>query len=124
TVESPIELSHFVAVGVNVAVALCATDALAGVLLSQVPRVVSARRGLLIDRMATLRGAGVVYRSVLLPLSEDGATIDHVLGAANYRSSHDALTTQINFRRLPMVPRNPSSGRRQSGWASTSRVAK
>jgi len=33
-VESPIELSHFVVVGVNLAVALCPTDTLAGVLLS------------------------------------------------------------------------------------------
>ena len=33
--QSPIELSHFVAVGVNLAVALCPTDTLAGVLLSR-----------------------------------------------------------------------------------------
>ena len=43
-VQSPIELSHFVEVGVNLAVALCPTDTLAGVLLSQLPRVVSARQ--------------------------------------------------------------------------------
>jgi hypothetical protein len=48
-VESPIELSHFVVVGVNLAIALCPTDTLAGVLLSQVPRVVSARHGLMIE---------------------------------------------------------------------------
>ena len=35
-VQSPIELSHFLLVGVNLAVALCATDTLAGVLLSHV----------------------------------------------------------------------------------------
>jgi len=110
-----IELSHFVVVGVNLAVVLCATDTLAGVLLSQVPRVVSARRGLLINGMATLRGAGIVYRSVLLPLSEDGATIDYVLGATNYRSlrPNEALTTQANFRRLPMAPRSASDHRRR-----------
>jgi hypothetical protein len=45
-VEAPIELSHFVVVGVNLAIALCPTDTLAGVLLSQVPRVVSARHGM------------------------------------------------------------------------------
>jgi hypothetical protein len=44
-VQSPIELSHFVVVGVNLAVALCPTHTLADVLLSRVPRVVSARRG-------------------------------------------------------------------------------
>jgi hypothetical protein len=38
-VESPNELSHFVVVGVNLAVALCSTDTLAGLLLSRSPRV-------------------------------------------------------------------------------------
>ena len=100
TVESPIELSYFVAVGVNLAVALCPTDTLAGMLLSRVPRVLSARRGLMIEGGATLRGEGIIYRSVLLPLSEDGVTIDHVLGATNYRSlrSDEAMTTQLIFR--------------------------
>jgi hypothetical protein len=100
TVQSPIELSHFVAVGVNLAVALCPTDTLAGMLLSRLPRVVSARRGLIIEGGATLRGVGILYRSVLLPLSEDGAAIDHVLGAANYRSlrADEALTTQVISR--------------------------
>jgi hypothetical protein len=65
-VESPIELSHFVMVGVNLAIALCPIDTLAGVLLSRVPRVVSARRGLMIEGEATLRGVGILYRSVLL----------------------------------------------------------
>jgi hypothetical protein len=99
-VESPIELSHFVVVGVNLAIALCPTDTLAGVLLSRLPRVVSARRGLIIEGGATLRGLAILYRSALLPLSEDGVDIDHVLGATNYRSlRHDeTLTTQIIFR--------------------------
>jgi hypothetical protein len=39
-VEWPIELSRFVVVGVNLAVALCPTDTLPGVLLSRVPQVV------------------------------------------------------------------------------------
>ena len=77
--QSPIELSHFVAVGVNLAVALCAADTLVGVLLSRVPQVVSSRRGLMMEGAAMLRGAGIRYRAVLLPLSEDGITIDHVL---------------------------------------------
>ena len=98
--------SHFVVVGVNLAVALCSTDTLAGTLLSSVPQVVSSRRGLMIEGGATLRGEGIRYRAVLLPLSENGATIDHVLGAMNYRllRTNEALSTQVNFRRLP-VPR-------------------
>ena len=61
----------------------------------------------MIEGMATLRGVGIRYRAVLLPLSENGATIDHVLGAMNYRllRTNEALSTQVNFRRLP-VPRN------------------
>jgi hypothetical protein len=102
-VEWSIELSHFIVVGVNLAVALCPT----GTLLSRVRQVVSSRRGLMIEGVATLRGEGIRYRAVLLPLSEDGATIDHVLGAMNYRSlrTNEALTTQVNFRPLPMAPR-------------------
>jgi hypothetical protein len=48
---------------------------------------------------------------VLLPLSEDGIAIDHVFGAANYRSlrADEARTTQIIFRRLPMAPPNISN---------------
>jgi hypothetical protein len=98
-----IELSHFVVVGVNLALALCSTDTLAGVLLSSVPQVVSSRRGLVIEGVATLREVGICYRAVLLPLSEGGASIDHVLGATNYRSlrTHEVRSTQVNFRRLP-----------------------
>ena len=102
TVEAPVELSQFVVVGLNLAIALCPTDTLAGVLLSQAPRVVSARHGLLIEGGATLRGAGIIYRAVLLPLSEGGIAIDHVLGAINYRAlrADEARSTQVNFRRL------------------------
>jgi len=105
-----IELSHFVVVGVNLAVALCPPDTLAGVLLAQVPRVVSSRRGLMMDGVAMLRDVGIRYRAVLLPLSEGGTTIDHVLGATNNRSlrTNETRTTQVNFRRL-MMPRNASS---------------
>ena len=113
-VEGSIELSHFV-----LAVALCSTDTLAGTLLSSVPQVVSSRRGLMIESVATLRGEGIRYRAVLLPLSENGATIDHVLGAMNYRllRTNEALSTQVNFRRLP-VPRNARRGKISRGGRS------
>ena len=39
-VETPLELSYFVAVGINLAVALCSADTLGGVLLSLTPQVV------------------------------------------------------------------------------------
>jgi hypothetical protein len=52
----------------------------------------------MIEGTPTLRGEGILYRSAPLPLS-DGAAIDHVLGAANYRSlrEDEALTTQVIF---------------------------
>jgi hypothetical protein len=52
-------------------------------------RVASARRGLVIEGGATLRGVDILYRSVLLPVSNNGVAIDHVLGATNYRPVRD-----------------------------------
>ena len=84
-VQSPVRLSYFVDVGNNLSVARCPNNNLAGVLLSHLPQVLSERRCLMIEGRAALRGLGVLYRSALYPLSEDGVAIDHVLGAANYR---------------------------------------
>jgi hypothetical protein len=47
-----------------------------------------SRRGLVIEGVATLREVGICYRAVLLPLSEGGSTIDHVLGATTYLAAH------------------------------------
>jgi len=96
-VQSPVELSHFITVGENLAVALCPKDTLAGVLLSHLPRVLSARRCVIVEGGATLRGAPILFRSALLPLSEDGMEIDRVLGAANHRAlrAGEAPRTQL-----------------------------
>jgi hypothetical protein len=83
--QSPVQLSHFVTVGNNLSGARCPNSTLAGVLLSHLPQVLSERRCLMIEGRASLRGIGVLYRSALYPLSEDGVAINHVLGAANYR---------------------------------------
>jgi hypothetical protein len=85
-VQSPVELSYFIAAGKNLAVALCTRDTLAGLLLSYLPSVLSARRCLIVEGDATLRGVPILYRGALLPLSDDGVVIDHVLGAANHRT--------------------------------------
>lgn len=84
-VQSPVQLSHFVTVGKNLSGARCPNHTLAGVLLSHLPQVLSERRCLMIEGRAALGGVGILYRSAVYPLSEDGAAIDHVLGAANYR---------------------------------------
>jgi hypothetical protein len=54
----------------------------------------------MIEGQTTLRGSGILYRSVLIPLSEDGVAIEYVLGAANYRRLRDdeVVTRQILFR--------------------------
>jgi hypothetical protein len=84
-VQSPVELSYFVAVGDNLSFAHSPNESLAGVLLSHLPQVLSESRCLIIEGRARLRDIGILYRSALCPLSDDGVTIDHVLGAANYR---------------------------------------
>jgi len=90
---------------VNLAVASLPTDTLAGTLLPCARQVVPSRRGLMIEGVAPFRGEGIRYRAVLLPLSEDGRRVDYVLGATNYRSlrTNEVLTTQVNFRRLPIA---------------------
>jgi len=45
-----------------------------------------ARRCLIVEGGAMLRGAPILFRSALLLLSEDSVAIDHVLGAANHRA--------------------------------------
>jgi hypothetical protein len=84
-VQSPVQLSCFVAVGVNLSFAYSPKDSLASVLLSHLPRVLSEGRCLMIEGRARLRDTDILYRSALYPLSDDGIAIDHVLGAANYR---------------------------------------
>jgi hypothetical protein len=81
-VETPVQLSYFVAVGVNLSFAFCSDDTLANVLLSHLPQVLSERRCLMVEGRARLRDSGILYRSALYPLSDDGIVIDHVLGAA------------------------------------------
>ena len=84
-VQSPVQLSYFVTVGENLSGAHGPNSNLAGILLSHLPQVLSECRCLMIEGRARLRGIGILYRSALYPLSENGVTIDHALGAANYR---------------------------------------
>ena len=53
--------------------------------MSHLPRVLPERRCLVIEGGATLRSARILHRSALLPLSEDGVTISHILAATGYR---------------------------------------
>jgi len=78
-------------------------ESLAGVLLPHLPEVLSEGRCLMIEGRATLRGSGVLYRGALYPLSYDGSTIDHVLGAANcrpLRENEELISSYIRTRWL------------------------
>ena len=88
-VRSPVQLSHFVTVGKNLSGAHGPNSNLAGILMSHLPQIVSERRCLMIEVRARLHGMGILYRSALYPLSENGVAIDHMLGAANYRPLQD-----------------------------------
>ena len=96
-VQLPVQLSYLVAVGENLSFAHCHLDSLADVLLSYLPQVLSERRCLMIEGRARLREIGILYRSALYPLSDDGIAIDHMLGAANYRPlrEHEYLITPL-----------------------------
>ena len=97
-VQSPVQPSRFIAVGNNLS---DPENALAAVFLSHLQQVLSERRCLMIEGRARLRGIGVVYRSALYPLSEDGVAIDHLLGAANYRPlrEHEGQTGRVTRTR-------------------------
>jgi hypothetical protein len=85
--------------GENLSFTHCPADSLAGVLLSYLPQVLSERRCLMIEGWARLREIGILYRSALYPLSDDGLAIDHVLGAANYRPLRENEHLRMPFVR-------------------------
>ncbi len=55
-------------------------------------RVLKKRVPMSLGGKAMVAGNSVLYRSILLPLSNDGRKIDHVLGAANCRVIADDRT--------------------------------
>ena len=101
--QLPVESSYFVAIGENLSFVHCPSDSLTDVLLSHLAQVVSERRCLMIEGRASLRDIGILYRSALYPLSDDGIAIDHVLGVANYRplrENKDLITPLIRTKWL------------------------
>ena len=58
-VQSPVQLSYFLAVGANLSFAFCPDDTLASVLLSHLPQVLSERRCLMIEGRARLRDTDI-----------------------------------------------------------------
>jgi hypothetical protein len=102
-VQSLDRLSYFAVCGTNLSFVFCPHDSLADVFLLHLPLVLSERRCLMIEGSARLRDIGILYRSGLYPLSDDGIEIDHVLGAANYRplrENEDPVTPLVRTKWL------------------------
>jgi hypothetical protein len=95
-VRSPLDLSGLLAVGENLVaeserqmqghvVADYPADSLMGLIVSHLPQVLSRWDSLVDEGTTRHAGQEILYRCTLLPLSETGVAVDHVLAAANYK---------------------------------------
>jgi hypothetical protein len=84
---------------VEQAVAACPNQSLLAVLIKYLPRFRPNGGPLSVSGTATHGSAPVLFRAVLLPLSDDGgAHIDSVLGAANFRELHKGEDKELRTR--------------------------
>src|SRR5580693_2501701 len=65
----------------------------------------------MIEGRARLREVGILYRSALYPLADDGIAIDHLLGAANYRPLREN-------EHLRTAPRSDEMALSWASWGS------
>jgi hypothetical protein len=72
-------------------------------LLVYLPRCIDSVGPLAVSGSAQHGGYDILYRAILLPLSEDGATIDAVLIAANYRDLRPGEDRELRTRRQVVV---------------------
>jgi hypothetical protein len=63
----------------------CGENTLLNAATAYVPRVLARRLPISRSGIGLHRESPILYRCILLPLSESGATIDGLLGAANFR---------------------------------------
>jgi hypothetical protein len=66
-------------------IADCVDGTLLGVATSYIGRVVAKGAPISVGGAALHFDTPILYRSILMPLSERGAAVDGILGAANYR---------------------------------------
>jgi hypothetical protein len=77
----------------------CPEDTLLGLMLSFLPRVVASGMYYTVEGATSVFGDGaILYRSVLLPLSDDGTHIDAVLVAANFRKIGESEAAEPHTR--------------------------
>jgi hypothetical protein len=103
-----LDQSVFVAVGENLLrhgdsldgrpIAACPKGTLLGTMLRYLPRFRPDGGPLSIAGSATHLDEPVLFRSILLPLADDGTSIDHVLGAANFRTLRRGEEKQLRTR--------------------------
>jgi hypothetical protein len=95
-VKQPYDRSVFVVVGDKLAprpgivldhapISTCPATTLLGVTLSFVPQAMEGRTALAVEGATVHLDAPILYRSLLVPLSEDGRKIDAMLIAASFR---------------------------------------
>jgi hypothetical protein len=81
----------------------CPPDTLLEVTISYLPRVLSSRMSVTVEGCTAVHfGVPILFRTALLPLADDGITIDHVLCATNYRklpaAEHVEPYVRLHFR--------------------------
>ena len=54
-------------------------------LLTMLRRCISTAAPIIVERTTTNFGMPIMYRGILMPLSEDGQTVDTIFGAANFK---------------------------------------
>jgi hypothetical protein len=96
--RSPLKSSILLAIGENLVaesdrqmpgdvIAVYPANSLVGLITSHLPLVLSTRDCVVDEGTARHEGREILYRCTLLPLSSNGADINHVLAAANYEYS-------------------------------------
>jgi hypothetical protein len=107
--DPTLDQSSFIIVGANLLpprhdavdgmpVTACPARSLLAVLVKYLPRFQPNGGPLAVSGIAAHGAGPVLFRSVLLPLSEDGARIDSVLGAANFRELHKGEDKELHTR--------------------------
>jgi hypothetical protein len=108
-----LEQSHFLAVGPKLVgategldgqpIGACPRNALLHALLAYLPRCIESVGPLAVSGRAPHGDREVLYRGILLPLSEEGAAIDGMLIAANYRDLRAGEDKELRTRREVVV---------------------
>jgi hypothetical protein len=107
-IDPELDRSTFVSVGENLfregeyldgsPIAACPRGTLLGVTLRYLSRFRPDGGPLSVTGSASHFGELVLFRSVLLPLAEDGTSIDHILGAINFRALRPGEDKQLRAR--------------------------